>query len=123
MNIQKRKHVFPKCKNMKNHCKYNAKTTLFEGLQVEGVKGKRCQENVKNDARNHAKINGKTMLDLCSTSDAKHIAKMSKIEAEREPTNQQLYAKIIIKKHAILSDFIIFHAVICDFSMGLIAKS
>ena len=59
-------------------CKIIAKTMFFEGLQVEGVNGERCQENIKNDARNHAKINGKTLLDLCSTSDAKIIGKMSK---------------------------------------------
>ena len=67
---------------------------FFEGLQVEGVNGKKCQENIKNDVRNHPQINGKTMLDLCSTSDAKTIGKMSKVEAEREPTNEQLYAKM-----------------------------
>ena len=69
-------------------------------MQVEGVNEKRCQENIKNDARNHAKINGKTMMDLCSTSDAKIIGKMSKFEAEREPTHEQLYAIMHPKKEA-----------------------
>ena len=61
-----------------------AKTMFFEGLQVEGVNGERCQENIKIDARNHAKINGKTMLDLCSKSDAKMVGTIKKNEAKRE---------------------------------------
>ena len=48
---------------------------FFERLQVEGVNGKRCQENIINDANEHTKINGQTMLDLCSTNDAKHKKK------------------------------------------------
>ena len=51
---------------------------FFERLQVEDVNGKRCQENIK--------INGKTMLDLYLTNDAKIIGK-GQIEAKREPTN------------------------------------
>ena len=62
---------------------------LFERLQVDGVNGKRCQENIKMDARNHAKINGKIMLDLCWTNDAKNIGKYEK-RSEREPTNDEL---------------------------------
>ena len=32
---------------------------FFERLQVEGVNGKRCQVNIKDDANEHAEINGK----------------------------------------------------------------
>ena len=35
------------------------KTMCFERLQVEGVNGKRCQVNIKDDANEHAEINGK----------------------------------------------------------------
>ena len=62
---------------------------FFEPLQVEGVNGKRCQENIKIDARNHAKINGKTMRDLCWTNDAKTIGKYkkSKPKGSQQTTN------------------------------------
>ena len=52
-----------------------------------------CQENIKIDANNHTKINGKTMLDLCLTNDANIVAKGFKIGVEREPTNDEKYAK------------------------------
>ena len=65
------------------------KTMCFECLQVEGVNGKRCQEKIKIDAKNHAKINGKTMLDLCWTNDATIIGKykQSKPKGSQQMTN------------------------------------
>ena len=52
-----------------------------------------CQENIKNDTKKHTQINGKTMLDLCLTNDANIAAKGFKIGVEREPTNDEKYAK------------------------------
>jgi len=53
-----------------------------------------CQENIKNDAKKHTKINGKTMLDLCLTNDANIVVKGFKIGVEREPTNDEKYARM-----------------------------
>ena len=59
-----------------------------------------CQENIKIDAKNNIKINGKTMLDLCLTNDANIVAKGFKIRIEREPTNDEKYAKMHQNKDA-----------------------
>ena len=53
-----------------------------------------CQENINNYAKQHTKINGKAMLDLCLTNDANIFAKGFKIGVEREPTNDEQYAKM-----------------------------
>ena len=92
-NHLKKQAFLQKCKNSI----IIVKTNIFERLQVEGVNGKRCQENINIDAHNHIKINGKTMLDLCSTNDIEIIGKRSKIEAEKEPTNSELYATMHLK--------------------------
>ena len=42
------------------------------------MNGQKCQENIKTDARNHAQINGNTMLDLCLTNHVKIVGKGSK---------------------------------------------
>ena len=59
-----------------------------------------CQENIKIDTKKHAKINGKTMLDLCLTNDANIVVKGFKIGVEREPTNDEKYARMHLKKEA-----------------------
>ena len=73
---------------------------MFERLQIEGVNGNRYQENIIIDTKNHNKINGKTMLDLCSTRDAKNVGKGPKIETEMNQKNDELHAKMHWKNKA-----------------------
>ena len=87
-----------KCRNFENHYKNN----VFERLQVEGVNGKRCQGNIKNDANKHNKINGKTMLDLCSTNDVEILEETkTKPKVSQQMTNsmQKHIRKARLKKH------------------------
>ena len=45
---------------------------MFAGWERER---NNCQENIENDAKKHAQINWKTMMELCSTNHPKNIGK------------------------------------------------